>query len=83
MTEGREIVFMVRACPPTENYPQGLKQEMMAAHYEPHELAFLHDLQTILTDSAPGERRRQALNSVHVIHELKALLGARIEEEGA
>lgn len=75
--QGRSISFVVRASPPTESYPLGTKQEMMEANYEPHEIAFLRELQGLLDT----DERRPALNSIHVIHELKALLGARIEEE--
>lgn len=55
-------------------YPMGVPTEMVAADYAPHEMKLMGRLRSQVEQAEEGSpERAAALNSVHVLHELKAL----------
>lgn len=77
----KRVKWPVRATPSCPTFPYGVKEELIEVEYEPHEAGMLAALGTRLHDPDP-EVQREGMNEILVLHELKALTGARVLTEG-
>jgi hypothetical protein len=76
----KEVVFVVRAVPPSERFPDGMPERRLAARYSPAELELMGALRKRYDAATSPRDAAAALNSIIVIHELKALADARLVE---